>query len=185
MESILLESPLKLVILELAGILVLIWWVRRSVRPAGRWLGGYLALCAALLAVQALVVTDAEKIRRITREIAEAVEFGRINVIRAHLADDFAAGGYDRDGFMDLVYRRLETYRVEGVWVGGAELQIGPDDARIDFTARARVGTEETGLQPYMERWRLGFRRDGKTWLVTGVEDLGMPGLATGVRPGP
>ena len=184
MGNILLESPLKLVIFELAGALALIWWVRRSARPAGRLLGGYLALCVALLAVQALVVTDAEKIRRITRELADAVDFGRVAVIRAHLADDFAAWGHDRDGFMEMVYRELETYRVDDVWVGGAELQIGREQGQIEFTARARVGTEETGLHPYMERWRLAFRREGKTWLVTQVENLGWPGAPTGARPG-
>ena len=185
MTHLLFESPLKLVIIELAIALVLLWWVRRSARPAGRLLIGYLLLAAGLLLVQALVVTDAEKIRRVTREMARAVDFGKVEVIQTHLADDFATWGYDRDEFGEFVYEQLEVYRVDEVWVGGAELQVDGAQAGIEFTARARVGTNETGLQPYLGRWRLTLRREGSKWLVTRVENLAGPGAPSGAGTAP
>ena len=184
MSHVLFESPLKLVVIELGVGLVLLWWVRRWARPAGRLLVGYLVLAVGLLVVQALVVTDAEKVRRVTRELARAVDFGEIELIRAYLADDFASWGYDRDGFVEFVYGRLEVYQVDEVWVGGAELRIEGVRAQIEFTARGRVGTNETGLQPYLGRWRLRLRREAGKWVVTRVEYLAGPGVPSGAGPG-
>jgi len=183
MTHLLFESPLQLLIVELGGALVLIWWLRRSGGSAGRPLIGYLVLGLGLLAVQKLVVTDAEKIRTVVYELGRAVDFGRMEVLRAHLADDFAAWGLDRDGFVDHVYDSLETYRVDEVWVGGFELDIDADVGRIEFTARARVGTVELGPQPYMGRWRLTLGRAGREWLVSRVEYLSGPGAANAALP--
>jgi hypothetical protein len=180
---LLLESPLKLAILELAVALVLLWLVRRRAWPAARVLGGYLLLCVALLAVQYVVVTDAEKIRRVMHEMADAVDFGHVEVIESHLADDFVAWRYDREQFMELVHQHLETYRIDEVWVGGEEIQIERDQAQIEFTARARIGTEELGSQPYMERWRMTLRPEGEEWRVTRVENLGWQGAPSVFQP--
>ena len=67
--------------------------------------------------------------------------------------------------------------------VGGEELQIEGDEARIEFTARVRVGTEELGSQPYMERWRMTLRPEGETWRVTRVENLGWQGAPSVFQP--
>jgi hypothetical protein len=183
---VLLESPLKLVIVELAAALILIAVYRRLASPP-RWLLPAAAVAAvALLVVQRAVETDAEHIRRVVREMGRAVDDGDADALRAHLADEFAAWGRAKDDFVDFVYQQLEYYRVDEVRTGGFDLHRRGDAATVEFTARARVSSPELPVYPYVSRWRLEMVRRGEDWLVTRVEELGGPGgasRAVGGRP--
>jgi hypothetical protein len=183
MTHLLFESPLQLLVAELGVALVLVWWLRRSAGSARRPLIGYLVLAVALLVIQKLVVTDPEKIRTVAEELARAVDFGQMEIIRGHLAEDFAAWGLDRSEFVDFVHDRLEVYRVDEVWIGGTELAIDRDVGRIEFAARARVSTDQMGPQPYLGRWRLTLSRVGRGWRVNRVEYLAGPGAANAIGP--
>ena len=183
MTYVFLESPLVLILLELAVGLILLYVAQRIAVP--RWiLPAFFLLAVALLAVQHLVVTDAEAIRALTRELAGAVDRGDVDTLRRHLHDEFDYRGLNRNRFADLVYQQLQTYGVDEARVAGFEMEIEADLARVEFTARARVHVDELGIQPYLGRWRLDLRRDDDAWKLITATELNGPAAAMPLPPG-
>ncbi len=183
MTYVLLESPLVLIVLELAVGLVLLYVAQRIAVP--RWiLPAFFLLAVGLLAVQHFVVTDAEAIRALTRELAGAVDRADVDTFRGYLHDEFDYRGLNRNRFADLVYQQLQTYGVDEARVGGFEMEIEGDLARVKLTARARIQMDDVGIQPYLGRWRLDFRRDKDTWKLIAATELNGPAAAMPLPPG-
>ncbi len=152
---------------------VLLWiWARRRTRRTRRRAGVGLVVAGLLLSVQALVVTDREKIMAICREMACAVEEGAVDQVGRHVASDFAAGGVDRAGLLAGLTRMLTHVHIEEPRLSDFEVLVTGNEAQVTFQARCRVASAELVEGGIISRWELTFRRVGDRWQVVAIQPL-------------
>ena len=178
-SRILFESPWLLVITWVAVqfILIAVWSWQRS-KAAGRivWVG--FAAAPLLLITSVLVVTPREQIINLTRTLAGHVDDPNLRAIKLLLADDFHAGDFDRDTFLDRLEPALTKYRIDDPRLRWFQVSFPESDVGVvEFHATAHVRSPEVLYDWIASRWRLTFRREGEQWLLTEVESLPTPPL--------
>lgn len=173
MTSLLFEQPLTLGLLLATILAVLAWvWTRTRTTGAGRALLTGLILAPLLLAVQAWVVTDREKLEAAIRQMSAWVEKGNVKGI-VSLIDPAAtfAGGQDLAEFEKHLTWLLEKYEVQDPQVGGFEIAWNTGRADVTCAAFCQVGVPQ-GQFPVRSRWQLQFRLINGTWKVTDLRPI-------------
>jgi hypothetical protein len=167
---ILLESFLALAIpLFLVNFALLVRW-RRGGRARPLLIG--LGVSAALLAVQALVVTRHEVARRILAPIELDVLAGRPDALPAALAPDFDADGMNAADFVEFAAAGLRRVRVSRLW--RTRLDVTQDAAEsfvvnAVYLADTDVGIYSGGLKT---EWEITFVRRGGSWFIGDIRAI-------------
>lgn len=169
----LFESPAALgAVLGIVLFVLLVRWRRRGdARP----LVIALALAAALLLTQGLVVTRREHADRILRRIERDIVAGRVNALEGALARDFDAGGFqdrrlDRDTFLALVQQFLGATRVR--WLRRVDSQLRDTPAEgftVSVAYFAETISAGTGFAA-RTGWRLAFRHTDAGWQIVEIQ---------------
>ena len=177
---VLFESPAVLsVVLGLVLFVLLVLW-RRGGSPRPLLIG--LAASAALLVVQALVVTHRERAGATLDAIAESLERGRTAALETALSNSFDAGRLrgeplNRARFIEYVQNMVR--HVDVVWTQRVDLDLTSDSsdrfvAEAGFLAEIATG-EARGA--FRSRWSLTFERVAGQWLITGIEPISIEGM--------
>ena len=177
MSRLLLEKPwiLLLILITIQFALIVIWSRLRS-RLWGRAVWTGFAAIPLFVAVSVAVVTPRERIITICRDLAAMVDDGDITSIGEHLAEDFNAGGYGSEEFLQRLESRLTIYHVDNARLRGFEVTLsGRSEATAVFGAICSVRSADGFLDRLFTRWRLTVRRNGQNWKVAQVESLPTP----------
>lgn len=177
MTALLFENPFRLAAVLAVVNLVLLWsWRRRrpSRSRAALALVG-LALSAALLALQAGVVTARERVQRLCHELAELVQQGDVSGVGRHFSADFSAAGLDRTAMLAAIDRTLRSDHPQDARLRGfIWTPAGPRSATVTFDVSCRVVGSDF-VEQVTSRWRLTVRLEGDRWMVTSIEALPAP----------
>lgn len=187
----LLFEDLPLLLLAQAAALAVVLAVhRRCMTTRSRrmvWIA--LAVCAAQIAVQHLVVTSREELKALVRTLAEAVEDGDVPAIGRHLADriDVAydeagrvprdegfRGGDDRrtrdldkDEFLAATREQLQRYDVNEVRLSQFRVRLAGEAGTVAFQAMCDVrGDHSAPLYQTPSEWELGCTRTPAGWKI-------------------
>ncbi len=175
-QALFLEQPLLLVPLLVVVQLVLIgvWSKRRTLLTRRLMLGG-LVVFPLLLALQALVATDRERLEARCQAMSRAVQSGDLEALADHVSESFAAEGaregtpIDKAGLIALLQRVLHTYSVEEARLSRFEFQVTGDRATVSFTASCRLITPNEVIPHFPSQWELDFVLSEQQWLATDI----------------
>ncbi len=176
-RSIMFESPWALVpiLVFIELVLLQIWQWRRSVLT-GRLAAGGLAAIPLLIVLQVVVVTDAERIRSLCRRMAAAVGRGDIPGLGGHIADGFHAEirgeTWGKTELLAGAKRALTRWDVQEERLGGFEIDLEDDEARVNLRATCRLITEMGIIPRHVSFWRLTLRRTNGSWEVVHVKPI-------------
>jgi hypothetical protein len=155
-------------LMGVACFFLLVHW-RRGGRPLPLLVG--LAVWVVLFGVQMLVTTPREQARHILQAIEQDVLNASVDSLRAALAPDFRAGGYDAAGFVDMVRGRYEVITV--IWLRRTSMVVAEmtdDRMVIEAAYLADVRSEYTGT--FSSRWRITFARYPEGWQIRRIRPL-------------
>jgi len=134
-----------------------------------------LILSSAMLLMQALIVTDRERVARVCSQLAAAVERAdaaafaeqvseRVSVRRAR------GDALDKDALMERFQRLREEYHVEEVRLRDMEIRVEGRSVVVELRATCRVVARSERYPSVTSRWRMRFDREGNEWRLTEVE---------------
>lgn len=171
------ESPWTLVPAFVALEMVLLAvWQRRRTPWTGRAAAAGLAAIPLSVAAQALVVTDAEHIERLCRDVASAVARGDLAALRGQLSDQFAAAGtgeeLGKSELLDRARRALQRWSVEEQRLSDFHTEVHADRATVTFQVSCRLTTDDRVVPRHVSRWRLTAHSTGGVWKVTGLRPV-------------
>ena len=171
LRELLFESlPMLLVLVAIVLSAALAVHRRRASRASRRGLLIAVAVCAGLIVMQTLVVTDHEAIRATIRNLARAVDAGDVPAIAADVDEAFTFRGSQKPAFIDQVDRTLQRWRIDEVSLGGFRIDITGDEAEISFRAHCDLRgerQEQAGLPSF---WKVRMVRRGRDWKLLGIE---------------
>ncbi|MBI3411332.1 MAG: hypothetical protein HY040_23605 [Planctomycetes bacterium] len=133
----------------------------------------YLAIAGALVAGIVLlwflpnwIVTDRKRMELNVREMADAVVNGKLETLRAHMADDFEYMGRNRDAAAQGAIHAAKEFKIGYIKIWGWEVET------LDRAAgTARVSFGATGEDnSFMCRCRAEFVREGDHWKMRRIE---------------
>jgi len=173
---LLFERPLLLVPVLVAVQLVLIGvWSRRRTRGARRVMfAGFIAF-ALLVLLQALVVTDRERLVASCWALARAVQAGDVEAFADHVSENFATEGLHREatvgkeGLTEWLEQVLHTYSVEEPNLRQFQIEVTGDRALVRFTATCRIITPQEVVSRYPSAWEFDFGWSERRWQVTDI----------------
>lgn len=178
MQALLFERPLLLIAVLAAVQFALTWhWARSRTRRASRVALTALILFPLLLALQAWVVTDRERVTAVCREMADAMDAGEVARVGSHVSPTFAVGTMDRPALLEALEGVLTRVKVEEPRLTDFEVTTDGDQARATFAASCRLvtaGAIESGM---LSRWELTFRRIDRRWQVVEIRPIPTPWL--------
>jgi hypothetical protein len=173
MTRLLFEDTLALGLL-LAVLLAILAGIWTRLRTPGAWraLCAGLACAALLLAVQAWVVTDREKLESTVRQMSSWVEEGNVRAI-VNLIDPAASftGGRNRADFEKHLVRLLDRYDVKDPSVGKFEITRQAGEATLTSAAFCQIALPQ-GTFPVRSKWQLRFRLADGEWRIVDLRPV-------------
>jgi hypothetical protein len=94
-----------------------------------------LAVCTALILLNKLVTTRREQLVAAIGSMAQAVDEADLPAITSRLDDEFQYGHWDKAGFVAELNRKLQDWRIDEVSVGGFEIDLTGQSAKVAFRA--------------------------------------------------
>ena len=169
-QRLFFESPALLVpVLVVLELVLIRRWLARRTQRSKRAAQIGLLLVVVLPIVQALVVTQRERIEGDCRAMVRAVQAGNVPGVAAHVSRDFREGDIDRESFLRRVKDTLTTYKVEHARVLGLEITVHGDEADVVLRVVCTVVTRDELLPNTLSAWSLRFRRTDGTWWMVGA----------------
>lgn len=167
---LLFESRLVLLaVLFLANFFLLVRWRRGgSARPLLIMLG----VSAAVLIVNAAVVTHREHAVAIMGRVERAVLSADADALGRELAPDFAAGDMDRAAFVEYVREQFRQVAVRTVAQLGFDVRAGTSSQFETVVAYIATIDAQRYSGLLQSEWRITFRRDGSRWRISRIEPL-------------
>jgi len=179
--SLLFERPYTqaIVVVLSIGAMSAAWWFERfEPARARKWL--YLMLCTAVLglagqAIQYYVVTDAEQIRAMLEDLADAIQREDVRAVMNACDRNIEASGLDSSNFEAALRRLFARIDVKSPRILKLEVtKTGPDSADATVKASAIIVYTNIGFRrPITGRWRLALRRAAGRWIITLIEPVG------------
>ena len=134
-----------------------------------------LVACPLLVLLQALVVTDRERLTAVCHALADAVRQADIEAFGRHVSPLFeshpVAGGtsWDKAALLEHLESTITTYRIEEPRLRGFEFELDATGAVVRFSATCRIVTADRIGSGYPSNWELTFERRGDRWQVISI----------------
>lgn len=129
---------------------------------------GLLLVAGLVFGIERLIVTDAEAIENLARDVGVAIEAQRFEALEDFLHEEFTYRGRDRAETIEFVRGLVRKYKPMGVQIVVYEVEVEGDDARakgvVSGTAYgrpARVPVDAT-FRRTEDGWRLLEVRGGE-----------------------
>jgi len=181
-QAFFFERPILLipVLAAVQLVLVAVWSRRRTVRARKAvWIG--FVLFPLLIVMQALVVTDRERLIAACHELAYAYRDGDLIAMRRLVSETFESDPrrgqepWSKDDLLDWLEHELTVYRVEEPRLRQFQTEVNGDEAVVRFAASCRVVSPDQLINRVVSNWELEFgRRDGQ-WLLENVRPRPSP----------
>ncbi|MHC4065512.1 MAG: hypothetical protein ACYSUI_13585, partial [Planctomycetota bacterium] len=147
-QAFLFERPLLLIpVLVAAQFVLIVVWSRRRTRKTRRLVWAGLVAWPVLVILNALVVTDRERLTGICRDLAEAVSRTDAEAFAEHISQRFQSDpgrngtSWDKSALLQRVEGTVKTYRVEEPRLRAFEIDLDGDRATVRFAATCRIVT--------------------------------------------
>jgi len=186
LRSLLFESPTKLASLcAFVCLVLLVLWRRTGTAGRRRAFLGALAASLVLLALQAVVVTDHERIVQLLSALADAAERADLGAIEPSIDDSYRDNYGDRAALLARIRDRLTRYTIRNVSLSAFEVTVDGDEATAGFRVVADMNDRDSAFPATPSRWEVGLIRRGGVWRVRSVRLLRLGPLeATGAGGG-
>ena len=173
-QSILFENPYALLPFLIPAALVLVWtWDRRRTRLTERLAIGGIATIAILVVLQAVVVTDRERVRRVCEALAGALCDGDLRALATHVSDDFRIESGDRvwhkSDFLFHCEDTLSVWDIDEVRLRRFNISIDGDLATAKFQAVCRLISADIMVARHVSGWKIELVPAGESWRVRAV----------------
>lgn len=172
LKDALLEDPTYIyVTLAIAAVAAAAVWYRRRTRGPLIVLAAVCGSAGIVYAVEALVVTDRERIVAATEQIARRVPTEAPAVLQRYLTDDFA--GEFRGRRIDKA-RAIQAARENVGAYGISEVRISRVEVRLSGRfADVEVGTliVPEGRRPVPVQWSLSWVKLEEGWRIRSLKD--------------
>ena len=179
-KTLLLEDPLAVYIaLAFAELIFLTLWARYRTRAWLRRALWPIGLAAAVGLTAALVETGRERLHRTLRELAAAVEQGRLDAAAELVAEDYFDGRYRKADLLSAARRATDRYPVREVRVRNVRIDLTPPTARTAFRVDVVLSRPVEWRDRQAMDWTLTWeQRQGRWRLVRSRLDrpAGLPG---------
>ncbi|MCP4248972.1 MAG: nuclear transport factor 2 family protein [bacterium] len=166
-------------LLAVALFLLLVYWARRRTQAARRILAVGFAVAALLVVVQALVVTDRERLVQVSRDLADACRRADLEAFAAYVSPGFqsdpGAGTWDREALVGNLERILHRYQIEELSLRSFEFDLDESPAVVRFAATCRIITTEQIIGHIFSRWELHFEPGPQGWRVVNIRPIPTP----------
>jgi len=167
------EDLVLLLLAEFVALAVMLAIHRRRYTPQSRrnvWLT--LGICAALLAVQFLVETDAEKVKALVVRLVDAVDEGDMNTIEDCVHPDgvrvgtgTSAESFPKDVFVMGCNIGLQMHRINEAQVGDIQVDLSGDEALVDFYLNCEISSTTQGDVGFNQSvWQIVCARTSGGW---------------------
>jgi hypothetical protein len=173
-----LEDPtylyVLLVIVEL--VLMAIWYSRRTAWSA-RLLLLPVVLAGCVVAADAMVVTDRERLKQVVEEIAADVAGGSFDVATSYLDDSYQGFGGNKAGLIDRGLAEAHSRRIEKVKFTRVQTIFSGKTAEMDVTTVIHMRGDYAGSRPIA--WKIYWVDLPEGWRIRGVTSpqLVIPGF--------
>lgn len=128
----------------------------------GLWLT--LGVCALLLVLQKVVVTDRERLAQLATELASAVDDGDVGAIDARLDSSFQYRNQDKLAFLTDVNERLQRWQINEASLSGLRVEIDGDRATMAFHASCDWRSGDKVEYNILSAWELQCVRRPDGW---------------------
>ena len=175
---LLFEQPILLTFVCVVAVLLMtcVWsWKRTRWATWGVWLA--LAATPILLTLSITVVTPAETIIALCRQLARDVDEGNVPAIEASIAEEFQAEELDKERFIQRLEQALTDRRIDHPRLSAFDIETEGAKAVATFHASCQVRTRDTTIRALPTRWRLDLRLREGAWRITRIEPLPTPPL--------
>jgi hypothetical protein len=134
-----------------------------------------------LILLQALVVTDRERLVSICHAMAQAVQKGDVGGVAEHVSPQFLnqdpQGGRSigKVQLIETLEQLLSRYDVEEPRLRQFEVEVAGAEAVVRFTASCRIITSDEIIAPMGSAWELSFARAEGSWRVIDIRPRPTP----------
>ena len=180
LTRLLFEDLALLLLTEAAALAVVIGIHRSRMTPQTRravWIT--LAVCAAMIAVQRLVVTDREAIRATVQAMARDVVAGDVASLGAKFDERMTLGPIaGKQAVLQHAYGTLQQYDVRNARVSGFDITLDNGQAKVRFQAVGDIHGRQTEVFRTPMIWNPTMVRSPAGWKVLhGTYELGLAGF--------
>lgn len=135
-----------------------------------------LGVCTFFIIQQIVVVTDREKLRALTEQLAEAVEAPDLEAIADFLAEDFIYDrGVPRDkaAFMQQLNVTLQHYQINNASIWEFKrIDVADGEADVEFRATCDLVVDGYTQNFLTSRWELHCVQRDEQWQVQQITPL-------------
>lgn len=155
-------------------VLIAVWSRRRTPRARRAVWGGFVVF-PLLVLLQALVVTDRERLMGICHDLADAVRRADVDAFGEHISPRFQSDpgpgdvAWDKAALLERFESASSTYRIEEPRLRTFEIQVDGARAAVCFAATCRIVTAEQIIARRPSNWELIFERQASGWRVTNI----------------
>jgi hypothetical protein len=134
-----------------------------------------------LILLQALVVTDRERLVSICQAVARAVQHGDVAGVAEYVSPQFtnedSRGGrsIDKALLIETLEQLLSRYDVEEPRLRQFEVEVDGAEAVVCFSASCRIITPDQIIAPMGSAWELTFARSEGRWRVIDIRPRPTP----------
>lgn len=186
LRSLLFESPARLASLcAFVCLVLLVLWRRTGTAGRRKAFLGALAASLVLLALQAVVVTDHERIVQLLNALADAAERADLDTIEPSIDESYHDSHGDRATLLVRIRDRLTRYTIRNASLSAFEITVDGDEATAAFRVIADVNDRDSSFPATPSRWEVSLIRRGGVWRVRSIRLLRLGPLeATGAGRG-
>lgn len=178
--SFILESPLPALFLGLVAVIVgLLGLMQTGARSFVALIGGGLALALGLLLLEHFVKTDREQVQHVFYDVATALKTNHFPDVAHYIAPEATEMASVAQSQLSLV-EVTDAAVTSGIDVKLTEEQ-GAKKAEATFVGRIVISNAKGDLiefskQPYVRKFTVSLRKEGKAWLMTDYQDQSLIG---------
>jgi hypothetical protein len=137
-------------------------WVKRILIIA-------IASALTVWAIRQFVVSDTDRIQQQLAKMKRAIEFGQIRSLSDYIAADYTDNlGFDKRTVLAFIHTMRRQYDAVLIHISDMDMTVAPDrtTARVNLRVHALSANVHQVTQAEIcdDRYRLDFRRDGRTW---------------------
>jgi hypothetical protein len=169
----LFESPMQLAsVCGIVCLVLLVMWRRTGSAGRRKAFLAAAALSCLLLALQAVVVTDRERIVWLMDDLAKAVEAADIDRIEQSIDADYKDDSYDRTTFLAHVRNELTHYSVRGARLSAFKVSVSGNEATVSFRVVCEIRDRDGMFVSVLSRWQVDLVRRDTGWMVRSTRRL-------------
>ncbi len=176
MTELLFESFWTLLVLDVIfSLSAAAWYIVRRTPAAWNATRIVPAIFAVLLAINVMVETDREAIRKELGKLISACKSGNANAIVDLMAPDFTSGDYQRQTILKALNNLFNSIRVESVTLTSVQNTPPVITIATFSNIRSRSGNDYSMVK---SDWTLEYVRQDGRWLLRTIKPISINNMS-------